>query len=70
MDEQLKRKRAGTIVGLVGLVMVVLWLATEADLLSWQPSAGLRIFLIVVGPALLLAGILVARSRAPAEPPA
>ena len=65
MDEQTKRKRAGTIVGLVGLVTTILWLATGAHWLSWQPSDGVRIFLVVVGPALLLAGILVARSRAP-----
>ena len=70
MDEQIKRKRAGTIVGLVGLLMVVLWLATAAHLLSWQPSDAVRIFLIAVGPALLLAGILVARSGAPSGPPA
>jgi len=70
MDEQTKRKRAGTIVGLVGLVMVILWFATGAHLLSWEPSVGARIFLIVVGPAFLLAGVLVARSRVPSGPPA
>ena len=69
MDEIGKRTRAGIVVAIVGLLMVVAWIATWADLTSWHLPDGIRIFLLAVGAPFILAGILVARSRPPAGPP-
>ena len=70
MDERTKRTRAGTVVALVGLLMLVIWTTAVTQVAPWEISEGIRLFLVAVGAAFLLAGVLVARSRPPAGPPA
>ena len=61
MDDSSKRRRAGAVLGLIGMAMIALWLADQSGTFALPESLG--IFLVVVGAPFVLTGVLVARGR-------
>ena len=61
MNDSSKRRRVGAVLGLIGVVMLALWLADQLGRVTLPEP--LAIFLVVVGAPFVLTGVLVARGR-------
>jgi hypothetical protein len=69
MDEKTKHRRAGIVVGLLGVLMLLLWIGVWAGVVPWSLSQSTRIFLLVIGAPLLLAGVLIGSGVGAKTPP-